>query len=124
MTRVSSTSWPRKVGLSLSPPQWVTNLPHAAWQLAADWCVPPETLSLGEKPLCYPLPDNRSFDPGPCPNCGQRNYRINWLDVGMGPYVDCIPGSVECLNPECEWGPGRVVDATLGEPWVGKLPPG
>lgn len=46
MTKVSSTSWPRKVGFSLSPPQWVTDLALMAWRLMAGWCVPPETLSL------------------------------------------------------------------------------
>lgn len=46
------------------------------------------------------------FDPGPCPRCGQRNYRINWVGVGTedDPYAQ-VPGTVTCLNPQC---PGRI----------------
>jgi hypothetical protein len=55
-------------------------------------------------PVGEPVSD--TFDPGPCPNCEQRNYRINWLGTGTGddPYA-AIPGTVTCLNPEC---PGRI----------------
>jgi hypothetical protein len=50
---------------------------------------------------------DRAFDPGPCPQCGQRNYRVNWIDVPTtedlvaGPPYPAIPGTVTCLNPDC-----------------------
>ena len=93
------------------------------WLRLANWCVPPEALSLGERRLSFPLPDYTGFDPGPCPKCGQRDYRINWLDVSDGPFYEAIPGTVECLNPGCEWGPrGTTPSGETGETWVSKLP--
>lgn len=48
--------------------------------------------------------DDEPFDPGPCPHCGERNYEVNWVDVGYDGR-EKIPGTVTCLNPQC---PGRV----------------
>lgn len=70
-------------------------------------------------------PDERhEFDPGPCPKCGGTECQVNWVDLGNGTFVgeEAIPGTVACLNPDCEWGPGRIDDSQPCETWVRKLP--
>lgn len=43
-----------------------------------------------------------SFDPGPCPRCGQKNFEVNMVDVNAeNGQILYIPGSVTCLTPGC-----------------------
>lgn len=53
----------------------------------------------------YTAAERADFDPGPCPRCGERNSRVNWVQVTISvlqPYDDTwMPGTVECLNPAC-----------------------
>lgn len=68
--------------------------------------------------------ERHEFDPGPCPRCGGTKHRVNWVDVHESheePGSALVPGTVECLNPDCEWGPGRVDDSQPGDTWVRRL---
>jgi hypothetical protein len=73
----------------------------------------------------YRHSERHEFNPGPCPKCGGIKHRVNWVDLGSGTFEgeEAIPGTVQCLNPACEWGPhGGVRDAHLGQPWEQRLP--
>lgn len=74
----------------------------------------------------YSPNDRHEFDPGPCPRCGGAEHRVNWVEVHTSdetPGSVLIPGTVQCLNPACEWGPaGTTPSGQAGEVWESKLP--
>jgi hypothetical protein len=69
----------------------------------------------------YRSNERHEFDPGPCPKCGGAKHRVNWVDVHESHEVPgsvLIPGTIECLNPDCEWGPNAGVLVTQpGDTW-------
>jgi hypothetical protein len=84
---------------------------EAAQHTLADWedddlddYIPPASM---RKPLDPPKME--------CPLCGEtKRLNINMVDISDGPYLEQIPGTIECLNPTCPSAAGRYVHRTPG----------
>jgi hypothetical protein len=52
----------------------------------------------------YTAAERADFDPGPCPRCGERNSRVDWVSISssLDPFaITWMPSTIECLNPAC-----------------------
>lgn len=49
-----------------------------------------------------PVNDMKPYDPGPCPHCGEKNYRVDMIDVSLSAaFTKTIPGLARCQNYAC-----------------------